>query len=127
MRFAADQNQVLTSYIRQVCGASIVPDKRVKFGGPHTNRSQEISPHPKSSEATFSTVFRDNFRPDIASDLLAGPDVEQVGLDVCIKFGDSRSNHSRDIRLSLYDVRTTTTPVYAGHHIRVKRLELPEP
>ena len=42
-----------------------------------------------------------------------------MGAKVHAKFDDSRSNRSRNIRLPHF-VRTTT-PAYAGHHIRAKR------
>ena len=64
-----------------------------------------------------------NFRPEIASDVISGVGVQQVGMNVHVKFSDSRSNRSPDIRLPHF-VRTTPTPAYAGrgHHIRAKRL-----
>ena len=40
-----------------------------------------------------------NFRQEVASDVISGVDVEQVGMNTRVKFGDSRSNRSRDIRL----------------------------
>ena len=42
----------------------------------------------ESPEAAFSTVFRDNCQPEVASD------VDWVGMDVRAKFGDSTSNRS---------------------------------
>ena len=41
----------------------------------------------------------DNVRPEVDSDVISGVDVKQVGLNVHAKFGDFRSNRSRDIRL----------------------------
>ena len=38
-------------------------------------------------------------RPEIDNDVISGQTVDIIGVDVPIKFGDSRSNHSRDIRL----------------------------
>ena len=39
-------------------------------------------------------------RPKTASDAISGADVEQVGVDVRVKFGDpTKSKQSRDIRL----------------------------
>ena len=50
--------------------------------------------------------------------------VEPMGVKVLVKFGDSRSNRSRDIRLPHFvgttTTTTTTTPAYVGHHIRAK-------
>ena len=46
--------------------------------------------------------------------------VDPTGMKAHVKFGDSRSNLSRDIRLAqMRDERTT--PAYADHHIRAKR------
>ena len=54
----------------------------------------------KLSEAAFSTVlFRGIFRPEVVSDVMSGGNVGQVGMDVPVKFGDSISNPSPDIRL----------------------------
>ena len=64
----------------------------------------------------FSTIFRCSFRPKVVSDVISGVVVDPTGLKVCVKFGYSRPNRSRDIRLPHF-VRTTTTPAYAGHHI----------
>ena len=50
---------------------------------------------PKPSEVEFATVcFRDNFRPEVATDVLSGVAVEWLGADGPVKFGDSRLNHS---------------------------------
>ena len=68
--------------------------------------------HPKPSEAAFLTgCIRDNFRPEIVSDVISGVVVELVGADVRVKFGDSRTKRSRDIRAVQFvmDERTTTT------------------
>ena len=64
----------------------------------------------------------DNFRPEVASEVISGLDVAQVGVNVRVKFCDFRPNHSRDILLSHFvrttTTTTTTTPAYAGHHVR---------
>ena len=44
--------------------------------------------------------------------------VEPTGMKVPVKFGDSRSSRSRDIRLPHF---VRATPAYAGHHMRAKR------
>ena len=54
--------------------------------------------HPKPSEAVISTVFHNNFLSEVDSDVLSGVAVEYFGMDVREKFGDSRSNGSRDIQ-----------------------------
>ena len=46
--------------------------------------------NPKLSEAAFSTVFRDNFLLEVVSDIISGVVDDQVGMDVCVKFGDSK-------------------------------------
>ena len=37
-------------------------------------------------------------RPEVDSDVISGMVVDYFGMDVRVKFGDSRSNISRDIR-----------------------------
>ena len=63
------------------------PDKRVKYDGPNVFRG------------SIFDVFRDKFQTEVDSDVISGADVEQVGFDVSVKFGDSGSHCSRDIRL----------------------------
>ena len=41
-------------------------------------------------------VFRYNFRPEVDNDVMSGGSVDNVGVDVRVKFGDSRSNGFRD-------------------------------
>ena len=77
-----------------------------------------------SSEAIgfgiFDRVFNfDNCQTEVVSDVISGMVVDPTGVKARVKFDDSRSNRSRDIRLP-YFVRTTT-PAYAGRHIRAKR------
>ena len=43
-------------------------------------------------------VFAIYRRPEIGNDVISGMAVGNVGMDVPIKFGDSRSNRFRDIR-----------------------------
>ena len=45
----------------------------------------------------FSEV--DNFRPEVDTDVISGVVVDAIRMKVCVKFGDSRSKLSRDIRL----------------------------
>ena len=72
--------------------------------------------------AVTKQLLFDNFRLEVASDVISGADVEQIGMNIGVKFGESRSNRARDIRLSHFvRTTTTTTPAYAGHHIRAKR------
>ena len=44
-------------------------------------------------------LFHDNSRLEVVSDVMSSVDVEQVSVDVPVKFGDFRSNRSRYIRL----------------------------
>ena len=57
----------------------IVPDTSIKFRDLRLNHSSEQKP----SDATFSTVFfRDNFRPEVAGDVMSGLAVDLVGVGV---------------------------------------------
>ena len=47
----------------------------------------------------FSNV--DNFRQEVSSDVMSGVVVDPMGVKVCVKFGEFRSNRLRDIRLPL--------------------------
>ena len=73
-----------------------VVDKRVNFHDPRLNSSGEIPPKP--SEAVFSTVSPYNFRLEVDNDVISGTGIDNVGMDVPVKFGDSRSNGFRNIR-----------------------------
>ena len=64
----------------------------MKFGDHHLNLSGEIPCKP--SEASLTTVFRSNFRPEVASNAISCANVGQVGVDEPVKFGDSSSNGS---------------------------------
>ena len=46
--------------------------------------------HPKPSEAVFLTVSPYNFRPDVDNDVISGLAIDNVGVNVCVKFGDLR-------------------------------------
>ena len=74
----------------------------------------------KSSGTAFSCFFsRNNFvRPEVANDAISVVVVGQVGTDVRVKFGDSRSNRSGDIRSAQF---VTTTTDHANYHRRQKR------
>ena len=49
----------------------VVPDKPVKFGDPRLKRFQEI-PLETVQRGTFDGFFRDNFRPEVVSDVISG-------------------------------------------------------
>ena len=57
-----------------------------------------------SSEAVEFSIFDrllnfDNCQPEVVSDVISGVVVDSTGVKVRVKFGDSRLNRSRDIRL----------------------------
>ena len=54
------------------------------------------------SEAAFSTVFPYTFRPEVGNDVMFGTAVDIVGIDVPIKFDDSRSKGFRYIRGAVF-------------------------
>ena len=66
-------------------------------------------------EAAFRPFFKnfDNCQPEVASDAIPGPAIRQLGVDAQAKFGDSRLNSSRDMRLPHFvtDERRPTGPV----------------
>ena len=66
--------------------------------------------------------IRYNFRPEVDSNVLAGLAVDGGGMDVPVKFDDSRSNGSQDIRGAdcLLNERMKITKAC---HIRQKRLK----
>ena len=74
-----------------------------------------------NARAITKQLLCDNFRPEVGSDVTSGVDVEQGGMNVHLKFGDFRSNRSRDIRLPHFALTTTA---YAGHHIRAICLKI---
>ena len=47
-------------------------------------------------------LFRDNVRSEVVRDAVSGENVGQVGSDVQVKYGYSRSNRSRDTQLPLF-------------------------
>ena len=84
-----------------------------------------------SSEAAGFGIFDrflhfDNCQTEVVSDVISGVVVDPINVKTQVKFADSMSNRSRDIRLPLFVGTTTTTttmttPAYAGHHIRAKQ------
>ena len=79
----------------------IVFNNCVKFCYPRLNHSREIRSE-GISEGIFDSFFRDNFWPVVDSDVISGVIVDQTGMDVPVKFGDPRSNRSRDIRAAYF-------------------------
>ena len=91
----------------------VVRDAPVKFHDPRLNRSQEIEHVPVGGDILDRFFNFDNCQPEVASDLISCMAVQYVGVDVCVKFGDSRSNRSQDIRLPHFvtEDNRTTRPV----------------
>ena len=77
----------------------IVPDKCVKFCDARLNNSGEIQP--KAVGCSIFGCFSnfDNYRPEVDGDVVYSAALDYVGMDVAAKFGDSRSNGGRIIRL----------------------------
>ena len=67
-------------------------------------------------------VFCVNFRLEVASHVICGSIVRNVGLDVCVKYGDSWSNHYWVLRAAHFVIaeRQTTTSD-GGYDSRQKR------
>ena len=75
-----------------------LPDKFVKFRDPSLNHSGEIRPKAVSYSIFGRFLNFNKCRPGVPGNVKSGVSVEKVGMNVCMKFGDSRSNRSRDIR-----------------------------
>ena len=59
--------------------------------------------HQKPLRAVFAdSVFRYNFRPEVDNEDISGIVIERVGIDVHVKFGDSRSDSSPNIRGAVF-------------------------
>ena len=82
-----------------ISGRFVAPDCRnmpLKYRDPRLNRSREVPPEVVGG-VIFGGFFRDDFRLEVVSDVMSGTGVEYLGVEVFVKFGDSRSNGSRDI------------------------------
>ena len=77
----------------------IVTDKCVKFRNLRLNRSGEIQPKADVCGIFDRSSNFDNCRPEVADDDTSGAALDHVALDVPEKFGDSRVNGGRTIRL----------------------------
>ena len=73
---------------------NVVSDKSVKFGGSRLRNSTR-----NRRRRHFYGFFRDNFRPEVYSNVVSGVAVEYVGTGVPVQFGDAWPNCSRDKRL----------------------------
>ena len=80
---------------------------------------------PKPSEVALLAVFPnfDKCRPEVAGDVVSGVAVDWVGLDVCVRFGHSRFNRGRIIRL--FAGRTHFAHVCAVFNFLNHSLEIP--
>ena len=68
----------------------VVLDKPVKFHDPTLNRSRQ--------RQYFRLFFHYNFRPKTDNYVISRVAIDNVGVDVPIKFCDTRSNGFREIR-----------------------------
>ena len=69
----------------------------MEFCDPSLNRSREIPPE-AAGGGIFDSFFHCNFQPEVDNHVISGVVVDYVSMDVHVKFGDSRSHGSRDIR-----------------------------
>ena len=76
-------------------------DRCVKFRCHSLNASREILPEAVGGGISDS-FFRYNFRPEVDNDVLFGVAVDNVGVGICVEFGNSRSNGFLDIRLAVF-------------------------
>ena len=74
----------------------LVIDKGLKFHFPSLNYSPEILPEAVGG-GIFDCFFSYNFRPEADNEVISDTAVDYVGLNVRIKFGESRSNGFREI------------------------------
>ena len=63
----------------------------------------------------------DKCRPEAANDVISGAAVDNVGMDVCVQFGYSRSNSFRDIRGAHFVSNERTTEQNEAHSNSAKR------
>ena len=83
----------------------------VKQNARHKNSTQ-------SRRETFRQIFGDNLWLDVAHDLISGMAVDQGDADIRVKYGDSWSNRSQDIRAARFvvgDGQRTTSDVGFGN------------
>ena len=74
-------------------------DKWIKFRDTHLNCSGEIQS--KAVGSGIYASFCDNFRPEVASEVISSVVVDT---EVPVKYGDSRSNRSQDTRATHFVV-----------------------
>ena len=89
-----------------------IPHKCVQFCDPRFKIYEEIRPKDVGGCIFGRFSNFEKCQPEVASDVISRAALVYVGVDVCAKFGDSRSNRSRDIQLpQMRDEQTTMTPV----------------
>ena len=104
----------LNDVISSRFGPPTIPDKCEKLRDRGLSDSLE-TPNETVGGGIFGGVFRANFRREVVSDVLSDLTLECVGMNVPVKFCESRSNRSRDIRAAhcvMDDERMT--PAYGG-------------
>ena len=89
LHFAADRKQLVMSHHPDMLARMNVPNKCVKFRGSHLNRSGETRP-----KIAVNGFFRDNFRLEIARDIVSGVALEWLDVDALVTFGNDASNRS---------------------------------
>ena len=53
-----------------------------------------------NTDGIFDVFLRGNFRLEVDSDVISGVVIDLAGVKTLVELGDSRSNRSRDMRLS---------------------------
>ena len=76
----------------------------VKYGDPRSNFSREIAPE-AVRDGIFDGFCRDNFWPEVVSDVISGMVNQDVGMDVCANFGDSRLKPSEASFSAIFERR----------------------
>ena len=75
-------------------------DGPVKLGDFSSKGSRYIPQRSRRIRHFRTFLNFDNCQPEAVSGVISGKADQDVGMDVCANFGDSRSNRSRDIRQS---------------------------
>ena len=87
---------MVTSYPADLWGQ--MSPTTVKFGDPRNNLSREIAPKAVRGDI-LDGFFRDNFLPEIVSDVMFDVAVDYVCVDVHATFGEPELNSGRIILL----------------------------
>ena len=92
----------------------ILSDKPVKFGDPRFNLSREIPP--ETVRGGIFDGFLSGYLPEVVSAVISGIIIDPTCLKDPVKFGNSRSNRSRDIRLPHFVTNEDDTGVRWSSH-----------